>query len=114
MSLSFILLSIVIGLIPAMIAQSKGRSFIAWWLYGAMLFLIALVHAILIKKDVKHEEEKVMATGNMKKCPYCAELIKSEAVKCKHCGSDLLTKHEEPVKTDDDYLEEARRKAGLS
>lgn len=32
-----------------------------------------------------------MAEEDMKRCPYCAELIKSEAVKCRFCGSTILT-----------------------
>lgn len=55
-----------------------------------------------------------MVSNGNKKCPYCAELIKEEAIKW-HCGSDLTHNPDSTVsqKTDDEYLEEARRKAGL-
>jgi hypothetical protein len=79
----------MLGLIPGVIAMNKGRSFFGWWIYGALLFIIALPHALLMRSDVKAMERRELETGENRKCPFCAEIVKAEAKICKHCGKDL-------------------------
>lgn len=52
----------LIGLIPAFIAQKKGRSFIDWWLFGAALWPAAIPAALLIKPRVEGEVSQVQSS----------------------------------------------------
>ena len=48
-----LLIAAVIGLIPAAIANSKGRSFFAWWIYGTLFWIIAMPHSLLLKRNIE-------------------------------------------------------------
>ena len=47
----YLLVSVLLGLIPATIAQRKGWPFLTWWVYGALLIVIAFPHSLLVKPN---------------------------------------------------------------
>jgi hypothetical protein len=60
-SIEKMVVAILMGLLPALIAQAKGRSFVWWWIYGALLFLVALPHAGIIKSNQAAKERRLLA-----------------------------------------------------
>lgn len=46
----YIIIGILAGLMPAMMARDKGRDFFTWWIYSAFLFPVAIIHLFFIPK----------------------------------------------------------------
>lgn len=94
--MELVLLAVLIGLIPGAIAANKGHSFVAWWFFGCLLFIIALPLAIIIKPtEEKLLEQSTTVPPGHRKCPECAEFVKEEARVCRFCKTELSSSQEE-------------------
>jgi hypothetical protein len=60
--MEMLIFATLLSLIPAIIARNKGRNFVVWWIYGLLLFIIALPHSILIK-SVEAEQSNIKIFG---------------------------------------------------
>ena len=94
---------LVFAILVGAFASSKGRSGIGFFFIAVLLspligFIIALI--------VKNREQLVVSGEHVdgyKKCPFCAEPVRSEAIKCKHCGSDLMEAKEAAAPAPSDF-----------
>jgi hypothetical protein len=73
----FVIIWVVLGAVVAFVANSKGKSGCAWFIYGFLLWPIAMVHILVARPNEQIVEKRELERGDRKKCPHCAELIKS-------------------------------------
>ena len=88
-----IVLLALVALIPAKIAQNKGRSFATWYVFGLLLWIVALIASLIIKDNRETAAASLPLVGSsgapppaaVKRCPECAEVVLADARVCKHC-----------------------------
>ena len=97
--MEYLFVGVLFGIGSAMIASGKGNSGVAWFFAGLLLGPFGLLFAWLSSPSAKAVQKKQVAPVDTRKCPFCAEMIKREAVKCRYCQSALepkQPKHLEP------------------
>lgn len=102
---ALLFIGMLLGVITGAIAQKKGESFMAWWLFGTFLFIVAL--PLIIIKEPKSNQSPVCS----KKCPFCGVTIKFSDLKCNRCGRDQPAESawERTVASEDDIAKWAKQ-----
>ncbi len=80
--MEIVLLWVGFTVVVGVLASRKQRSVFGWVVLS--LFISPLLAGLLLLVLPSNAE------GNAQ-CPYCRELVRSDAIKCKHCGSSIGT-----------------------
>lgn len=87
--LGLVLFWLIMAVVVARVADSKGYKWPVWFFYGLLIWPIALVHILTIPADPRIADDAKLQSGAMKKCRFCGELVRAEAIKCRFCGEAI-------------------------
>jgi preprotein translocase subunit SecG len=69
------ILWVINAIMVALIAKRKKRSALLWFIFG-LFFPITLIIVLFVRPIGK-------------KCPACKKWNQNDAIKCKHCGTEI-------------------------
>jgi uncharacterized membrane protein YeaQ/YmgE (transglycosylase-associated protein family) len=81
----------ICGVIASAIADQRGASAGLGFLAGLLLGPLGIILSFFLESSPT-EQAVAVASGQMLRCPHCAELVQPEALLCKHCRSRLANR----------------------
>lgn len=86
--MEYVIGALILWVVPVFVAAAIGKPKMrTGWLYGLFLGWIGVIVIALLP-----------TSGHaMRKCPYCAESVRREALVCPHCQRDLAAHPPEPL-----------------
>ncbi len=102
---------VLCAFICAAVASGKGRSAGGWFFLGLIFGVFAAIAIAILPNPTDAEAARVSSGGSsreFRKCPFCAEPIRREAVKCRYCSSEVekeayLEPEYEPTESTENY-----------
>ena len=76
----YIVVALMFGVVSAIVASSKGRNSLGWFIAGLLIGPFSLIVAAL---------PPVPRAGQYHRCPACSEVIRAQADLCRYCGTRL-------------------------
>jgi hypothetical protein len=83
--MGYVVIWIIMGIIVAMIANSKGKSPMSWFFYGLLLWPIALVHILITKEPVAEGGTYSDNPSGPRRCPSCEKIVHGVGDTCPYC-----------------------------
>jgi hypothetical protein len=83
-------------IVGAIIGSGKGKTgtgvvltlLLSW--IGVIIIAVMSPSEEFLDEQKREEEKRLLEKGEMKKCAFCGELIKTEALVCRHCGKEVI------------------------